>query len=391
MGYNDKESGAFDITANEMLRRLNNQYKADKFAGKYTENAEYVKAEDGSIQIDISTLSDEEFKVLFDSYLETSKMNVNMTESTYKSLQYHIANLQQKSGAMLVTEDEMEKRFADAEIAKKALAEAEEEEEHFPLSESPVSEHKILAFDEEEETEVPPAKEICREEAEEEGFGATTTELIQPEQKAEAEEAEEEAEAEVKEEITEAEALKNRRMSIFARLKALMHEEEPEQEPKHAEEEFPVYNEDFQNTDMMNLPEDEEEEAEGLTEEFVSPFTAEREAVAASEMMETAVFSSTFENIECDEDDTPTETMIENYVEDTAMLPAYEPKIAVAEAEEISAEAEAEEAEEVIPPASEEFEAPLEIPEEEEEVPTEIIPEEPAEAEEAEEESIDPE
>ena len=122
MGYKDKENGnGLDITANEMLRRLNNQYKTDRFADKYTENEEFHRSDDGSVQIDIGSLSDEEFKTLFDSYMEASHMsvNTNMTDATYKSLQYHIVNLQQKSGAILLTDDEMEKRFEDSMSAQK--------------------------------------------------------------------------------------------------------------------------------------------------------------------------------------------------------------------------------------------------------------------------------
>ena len=129
MSLNDKENISFDSRANEMLRGLNNQYKSDKFAKKYGKNAEYERIDDGSIQIDISTLSDEEFKELFDSYIVSSKMSVNnMTDDSYMSLHYHIVNLQKKSGAMLVTEDEMEKRFADAQKARAVLAALQDDE-----------------------------------------------------------------------------------------------------------------------------------------------------------------------------------------------------------------------------------------------------------------------
>ena len=102
MGFNGKEKNGYDSRANEMLRGLNNQYRSDRFAKKYGKSEEYEKASDGSIQIDISTLSDEEFKILFDSYIASSKMSVDdMTEDSYRSLQYHIVNLQKQSGAML--------------------------------------------------------------------------------------------------------------------------------------------------------------------------------------------------------------------------------------------------------------------------------------------------
>ena len=174
MGYNDKETGGgFDITANEMLRRLNNQYKADKFADKYAENEEYIRSGDGSVQIDISSLSDEEFKILFDNYMENSNMTVNtdMTESTYKSLRYHIINLQKKSGALLVTEKEMEDRFEDAENAKKnrydyfdSLIESDDEPETIKISDT---DENIDAVTEPEAIEEP-APEVVEEPAEEE-------------------------------------------------------------------------------------------------------------------------------------------------------------------------------------------------------------------------------
>ena len=157
MSFNDKENTGFDSRANEMLRGLNNQYKSDKFAAKYSDNAEYERVEDGSIQIDISTLSDEEFKELFDSYIVSSKMNVNnMTDDSYRSLRRNIVTLQRKSGAMLVTEDEMEKRFADAQRAADMFEEEEAD------AEEPV---KLPEVTEDEDDEL---------------FGATT-EFIQPE------------------------------------------------------------------------------------------------------------------------------------------------------------------------------------------------------------------
>ena len=314
MSFNDKET-AVDSRANEMLRGLNNQYKADKFAEKYSKSAEYEKVADGSVQIDISTLSDEEFKALFDSYIAASKMNVNnMTDDSYRSLQHNIISLQKKSGAMLVTEDEMEKRFADAEIAKSVLYSEEEEE--------PV---KLPEIVEDEDDEL---------------FGATT-EFIQPESAIKAA-----YEAEVaksapaatatdvlpteeiirmsEDEIHDAEMIKKRRISIFSRLRSLLRdgEEEHEVEAEDVKVEEPA---------MAYVPDEEEDELEGATTEFITPFTAEREAVAASEMQ-----------APYEEDVSPEEEILENHVEDTSELPAYSPVVSAEQAD-------AEEPAEVVP------------------------------------------
>ena len=335
MAYNDKEAGSgFDVTANEMLRRLNNQYKADKFADKYTDNAEYLKAEDGSVQIDISTLSDEEFKTLFDSYLATSNMNVSdMTDSTYKSLQYHIVNLQKKSGAMLLTGDEMEKRFEDAKTP--AFVPEEEEPEAGSTMEIPV----------------PPKTDVFAENGEE-AFGETTEFIMHDSQTFNR--LKEEAKPQPKaEEKSEEEQLKQRRMSIFSKLKALMREEEPAEETPAAESEEPVA---------------EPEPEEPATEEFIIPSYIAEEAENSLGPVE--------------EETSPEEEMLENYMEDSSELEAYEPKLEVPETfeEETEEEPEAEAFEAPEVPAEEEPEE--EIPEiaefeDEEEFPDEIVPEEP--------------
>ena len=339
MAYNDKEaSSGFDVTANEMLRRLNNQYKADRFADKYTENAEYLKAEDGSVQIDISTLSDEEFKTLFDSYLATSNMNVSeMTDSTYKSLQYHIVNLQKKSGAMLLTGDEMEKRFEDAQTPVFVP-----EDEGVSTTEIPV----------------PPKTDIFSADEGEE-FGETT-EFIMHDSKT-FDVLREEAKPQLQEEEkSEEEALKQRRMSIFSKLKALMRDEEPEEETPAAEPEEPIAE-----------PEPEETPEEPATEEFIIPSYIADEA-------ENALGSA-------EEETTPEEEMLENYLEDSSELEAYEPKIEPAEEpEKIPEEPEELPEAESFEEETFEEEAFEELPdiedfEEEEEIPDEIVPEEPEE------------
>ncbi len=327
MAYNDKEAGSgFDVTANEMLRRLNNQYKADKFADKYTDNAEYLKAEDGSVQIDISTLSDDEFKTLFDSYLATSNMNVSdMTDSTYKSLQYHIINLQKKSGATLLTGDEMERHFEDAG----APAFIPENEEEFGKT-TEFMMHDSQTF------------EKLKEEAK-----------PQPQPRPEP--------VPAAKEMSKEEQIKQRRMSIFSKLNALMHAAETEEISVGLETgEYPV------ERRREQIPE------EPATEEFIIPSYIAEEAENAIGPVE--------------EETTPEEEMLENYMENTGDLEAYEPKIEIPEVPTEEPE-EFEEAEEIEATEEEQefFEGepePEEIPEieefeEEEEVPDEIVPEEP--------------
>lgn len=344
MGFNGKEKNGYDSRANEMLRGLNNQYRADKFAKKYGKSEEYEKASDGSIQIDISTLSDEEFKELFDSYIASSKMSVDdMTEDSYRSLQYHIVNLQKQSGAMLMTEGEMEKRFADAQKARAVLAALQDDE-----------------ADGEEAND-----------GDDDGYFGATTEFAQPEAKIkQAYEAEKASSAvavldteEMKalpteeiaklseDEIHDAETLKKRRMTVFSRLKALLRdgEEEEAEEPEvseievysdaEAEEEHEVEAETveislsemkaedfFAPREKSKVPETiyptEEDDLESATTEFISPFTAERAAVAASEMQSTGAFDSA--GFEAD-DTTPEEEMLENHLDDTEELPSYKP------------------------------------------------------------------
>lgn len=325
MAYNDS---GFDVTANEMLRRLNNQYRADKFADRYTENAEYLKAEDGSIQIDISTLSNEEFKTLFDSYLAASNMNVSeMTDSTYKSLQQHIINLQKKSGAMLLTGDEMEKRFEDAE--------------------APV----FVPEDEQEDTmevSVPVDANVFEENGAED-FGETT-EFIMHDSKTFAKLTEEAKPQPKEEEKSEEEAIKQRRMSIFSKLKALMHDEEPEKEAPVAKPEAPA---EEPAEDPIDEP---------ATEEFIIPsYIAEQ----AEDTLGTH-----------DEETTPEEELLENYMEDTTELKTYAPELEEPKPSEEVHDEDVKE-EETDDDALEEPEAEC-LPEESE-IPDEIVPEEPDE------------
>ena len=181
---------------------------------------------------------------------------------------------------MLVTEDEMERRFADAGKAQALLEDIEEDEENV-------------------EEIVPTLPDIVEDE-EDELFGATT-EFVQPESAIKAAYAAEKAKKSSgestaiateeiimvpEEEIHDAEIIKKRRMSVFSRLKSLLRDGEPENTEPEVEE-IPV-------PEFTYTPEVEEEDLEGATTEFISPFTSERDAIAASEMQSTEIFDSVF-------------------------------------------------------------------------------------------------
>ena len=341
MGFNGNEKNGYDSRASEMLRGLNNQYRADKFAERYGKSEEYEKVSDGSVQIDISTLSDEEFKLLFDSYISGSKMNLaDMTDDSYKSLQYHIVNLQRQSGAMLMTGAEMEKRFADAEKAKAVLSAAEDDEDELfgATTEFIQPEAKMRAAYEPAPAPVPApeADPIVAHAATldtEEIRTLPTAEIVMLSE----------------EDIHDAEIIKKRRMSVFSRLKSLLRDGEQEDTEPEVEEipvpEFTYTPEPAEEKDI----EAEEEDIEGATTEFINPFTISRDDIDASELQATEVFDSVrFEA----EETTPEEEMLENRLENTEDLPSYEPEV-----------------------ITDEFETP-EVPEAEE-IPTDIVPEEP--------------
>ena len=317
MGFNGNEKNGYDSRANEMLRGLNNKYREEKFAKKYGKSEEYERSSDGSIQIDISTLSDDEFKLLFDSYIASSKMSVNdMTEDSYKSLQYHIVNLQKQSGAMLMTGDEMEKRFADAEKAKAVLSVMEEDDDddfgattEFIQPEAKMSTAYAPAP---EAAAAPAPSEVSEPVAEPMPAATLDTEEIRALPTAEI--------AMISEDdIHDADIIKKRRMSVFSHLKSLLRDGEEDTEPEV--QEIPV-------PEFTYTPEIDEDDQEGATTEFISPFTAERDAIAASEMQATEIFDSVhFDRYSTDEETTPEEEMLESYIENTAELPSYSPDV----------------------------------------------------------------
>ncbi len=357
MSLNDKENGGLNTIEHKILRGLNNQYRADKFAERYSENEEYERLCDGSVQIDISTLSDEEFKSLFDAYMTASKIGSmgDMTDDAYKGMRSRIIQTQKQTGAILLSDDEMERRFADAEKAKEVRMEME-------LPEIPDEDDELFGATTEfiqPEAKMPPAPEKPAEAkaapvaTEEDSFHTQEILMMSEDQ------------------IKDAETIKKRRVSMFSRLKSFLRNEEEESSVEAQE----VH---IEEPEFIPTP-DEEEDMEGATTEFISPFTAERDAIAASEMQVGDEIDAP-EYIE--EETSPEEEMLENHMDNTADLPAYVPEIVTGEIEvgadeEVEPEVRFDDAQdELTEEVFEEF--PEEIPAEAtEEILEDITPEEP--------------
>ncbi len=99
--------------ADELLRGLDEQWKTDKLAEGMKKGEIDIATMDEELtkkltnddtQIDMRTLSDDEFKELFDNYLTSAGLSANIDESDYSELHRHVVNLQQKSGAELTSE-----------------------------------------------------------------------------------------------------------------------------------------------------------------------------------------------------------------------------------------------------------------------------------------------
>ena len=123
-------AGNAETPSDELLQKLSEQRKKDIVmeelkktnpemdVGDLKKSAEDIgnSVSFGSdAQIDMRTLSDEEFKDLFDNYLTSSDINVNIDDSDYKEIHKHIINLQQKSGAALTSETELAEAFGNTE------------------------------------------------------------------------------------------------------------------------------------------------------------------------------------------------------------------------------------------------------------------------------------
>ncbi|MBO5006815.1 MAG: hypothetical protein J6C89_05165, partial [Clostridia bacterium] len=142
---NKTSAGVFGTSADELLRGLNAQYKEDTIVKDIAENNGDIDPEQlenaansafESAQIDMSSLSDAEFKFLFDNYLASSHFDMSLRESDYESLHKHIINIQKKSGAKTLSYDEMKESVFDGCAPAKGEM-TEDEETDIPLAEEP--------------------------------------------------------------------------------------------------------------------------------------------------------------------------------------------------------------------------------------------------------------
>lgn len=127
----NKSSVGTGFSADELLRSLNVQYKSskiisdiagdnkdiDKDALQNAADCAFAKA-----QIDMNSLSDAEFKYLFDSYLGASKASLNLKEADYSTLHKHIIEVQKKTGIPTRSYREMK-----ADVYRGCIASLEEE------------------------------------------------------------------------------------------------------------------------------------------------------------------------------------------------------------------------------------------------------------------------
>ncbi len=144
---NNEENKSFvgaDLSADELLRSLNVQYKSsriindiagdnkgiDKDMLQNAADCAFAKA-----QIDMNSLSDAEFKYLFDSYLGAAKAKLNLKEADYSTLHKHIIEVQKKSGIPTLSYKEMK-----ASVYRGCIASLEEEIPGYEKKPQPVNE-----------------------------------------------------------------------------------------------------------------------------------------------------------------------------------------------------------------------------------------------------------
>ena len=347
---NKNSAGAFNTSADDLLRSLNAQYKDDTIVKDIAENNEDIDSEQlenaansafENAQIDMSSLSDAEFKFLFDSYLAASNFEMNLRDSDYGSLHKHIINLQKKSGVKTLSYDEMK-----ASVYNGCVGNIEEErfqDDEFD-GDAPASEGEIEMFRPETGSyDIEPMEELAEE--------PTAEETVKKEK-----------------------APPKKRKSIFAWLKALSHDDDDgEGEEKVHKEPDPI--EQTSETTVFDTVVDGDTfgdaNDEPLNSEYADEEAAYREEPYDEESFENAVKGAPVyakddvvpENKENDEpvlleeeeesdaeiggiilpmddgedyeeDITPTEEMLENRIEDTSLLDSYEPEISEPKQEE---------------------------------------------------------
>lgn len=339
---NKTGAGVFGTSADELLRGLNAQYKEDTIVKDIAENNGNIDPEQlenaansafESAQIDMSSLSDAEFKFLFDSYLASSHFDINLRETDYENLHKHIINLQKRSGAKTLSYDEIKESVFEGCA---------------PSAEEISEDAKEISFEEE------PFEQKTSEEME----------LFRPDTQAYEAEAREDVAASAEEEqVQPEEKPKKRKRSIFAWLKSLMHEDEKsseEEKAENAEEQSEVAAEpevfddpiaQTAETEIFNaavigngiLSEDAPaEETENLladdtyqekivadSEGFIVTDIAEEISEDDEDVVSAELPDEIFEDDDeiYDDDISPTEEILENRIEDTSLLDSYEPEI----------------------------------------------------------------
>ncbi len=339
---NKTSAGVFGTSADELLRGLNAQYKEDTIVKDIAENNDNIDPEQlenaansafESAQIDMSSLSDAEFKFLFDSYLASSHFDISLRETDYENLHKHIINIQKRSGAKILSYDEMKESVFGGCA---------------PLSDD-------IPGDAEDAPEGPFEEEPFEQKTSEE------MELFRPDTAAyEAENAEDEESTEApSEDAREADSVseekpKKRKKSIFAWLRSLMHEEEKASKEENGEQPEPeVFDDPIAQTaetamfdavlDGGEISEEVHEEAfeeeseeileeDTYAEQFEEPIEEELEEELledVSEEISANIPEEVFEEDEeiYDDDISPTEEILENHIEDTSLLDSYEPEI----------------------------------------------------------------
>ena len=337
---NRTNAGVFGASADELLRGLNAQYKEDTIVKDIAENNSDIDSEQlenaansafESAQIDMSSLSDAEFKFLFDSYLATTHFDISLHEADYENLHKHIINIQKKSGAKILSYDEMKESVFDGCA---------------PATEDEVAEGEVPFAEEPFEQKTSEEMELFRPD----------TDAYADEPAAEQTEAEDAEAEDVAVEIVSEEKPKKRKKSIFAWLRSLMHEDEKpsaEEKTENVEEqnESPADPEVFDDpiaqtaeTEIFNaavlensidpeeIPAEEipaEETEEPLAEDTYEEEIAEEISEDAEDAISAEIPAEVFEEEEeiYDDDVSPTEEILENHIEDTSLLDSYEPEI----------------------------------------------------------------
>ena len=333
--------GDLNTSADELLRSLNEQYKDDIIIKDIAENNENIDMERlenaadstfANVQIDMSSLSDDEFKFLFDSYLATSDYGRALHDADYEKLHKHIINLQKRSGVQTLTYDEI-KAGVYNEFIEPAEA-AEFETDSFDDESSDGNENIDMFRPETGSYDIGSSDAVSQHYVFEEEKSEK-----KPEQK--------------------------RKRSVFAWLKALS--SSGGKNDKKANETSDLYEQTEESTvfdtvidgdsffggaDVIHNDENIDEELHIDSENETTGALADganlnddAEGIDISAVSDEDSFSdvefSGADTGEYEEDISPTEEMLENRIEDTSMLDAFEPSTDVPEDDILTEENEA--------------------------------------------------